>query len=52
MRTHRTSMVILAIAVAATAAGAWIGWQMRDPQPATPSPVAASSGEEIGRAHV
>ena len=49
MRTHRTSMVILAIAVAATAAGAWIGWQMRDPQPATPSPVAASSGE--GRDH-
>ncbi len=49
MRTTRTSMVILAIAVAATAAGAWIGWQMRDPQPATPSPVAASGGE--GRDH-
>ncbi len=45
MDSTRTSIVILAIAMAATAAGAWIGWQMRDPQPAKPSPVAASGGE-------
>ena len=44
MDSTRTSMVILAIAVAATAAGAWIGWQMRDPQPAAKP----GRGERLG----